>query len=269
MLLLGIAHTAINMPLRESKRAKVFRQQPHSTIGMAGVRLWNSPKCLLQVEPLFVGEWRITNGAPFCTPRPQHCVGPPHTSVSCLCLRPVLNQACGVDAAICANNHAGDWGPQGLVETFHTLKEADVIPVGIGLTHAAAYTPALIRPHVGCLALACRNAGTPPHWAATETAAGIAVSVDALGQRDVQDTLTKIAELWASQGTPVTPQDLRSLLNPDGSGTDRLTDEERDREGVRQAGLVLTVSAFHTASNTRGGAVETSSCPVTYQQIVW
>eukprot|EP00667_Euglena_gracilis_P027810 EG_transcript_34717 len=58
-----------------------------------------------------------------------------------------------VDVAILANNHAGDWGLQGMQETLQTLLACGVVPVGIGKNHSEAYDAKVVRGGVVCLAV--------------------------------------------------------------------------------------------------------------------
>jgi len=88
-------------------------------------------------------------------------------------LAPALREA-GVRVASVANNHALDFGPEGLAETLQALRAAGIHPVGGGGTVAEALAPAVARvgdTTVACLGLACT---LPPGFAAGPTWAGIA-----------------------------------------------------------------------------------------------
>lgn len=51
----------------------------------------------------------------------------------------------GVDGVTLANNHAGDYGPEALAETFEILMRAGISVTGAGRTMAQARTPLLAR----------------------------------------------------------------------------------------------------------------------------
>ncbi|MDR7537845.1 MAG: CapA family protein [Armatimonadota bacterium] len=88
-------------------------------------------------------------------------------------LAPAL-RAAGVRVASVANNHALDFGPEGLAQTLQALRGAGIQPVGGGGTVQEALAPAVVRvgdTTVACLGLACT---LPPGFAAGPTWAGIA-----------------------------------------------------------------------------------------------
>jgi poly-gamma-glutamate capsule biosynthesis protein CapA/YwtB (metallophosphatase superfamily) len=51
----------------------------------------------------------------------------------------------GVDCVTLANNHALDFGPQALVDTFHHLQAAGIAPVGAGADREAARAPVVVE----------------------------------------------------------------------------------------------------------------------------
>lgn len=93
--------------------------------------------------------------------------------------------AAGVDIVTMANNHAMDFGPDGLADTLAARTTApglDVIGVGADITEA--FAPAVRD--VGGTAVAVIGANVPDdpgadptaHWAATGTTAGVATALD-------------------------------------------------------------------------------------------
>ena len=77
-----------------------------------------------------------------------------------------------VDFVSLANNHAGDYGHEGLLETVRTLDAAGIAHAGAGATTRAAAAPAYLTSHgrrVGVVAFADH----PREWAATDQSPGI------------------------------------------------------------------------------------------------
>jgi poly-gamma-glutamate capsule biosynthesis protein CapA/YwtB (metallophosphatase superfamily) len=85
--------------------------------------------------------------------------------------------AAGIDACLLANNHVGDWGTEGLVDTLDALDRAGIAAVGAGRDLVSAGRPARLRGRDGSRALvfafACPSSGTPPGWQAGRDAAGV------------------------------------------------------------------------------------------------
>ena len=83
-----------------------------------------------------------------------------------------------VDFVSLANNHAGDYGDAGLLETVRVLDEAGIAHAGAGATHEAAVAPAYLTSNgerVGIVAFADH----PREWEATDRSPGINItSVD-------------------------------------------------------------------------------------------
>jgi poly-gamma-glutamate capsule biosynthesis protein CapA/YwtB (metallophosphatase superfamily) len=89
----------------------------------------------------------------------------------------VLNAA-GIDCCVLANNHALDWGYDGLVETLDSLHDAGVATAGAGRTVAEALAPTVLEPAAGrviVMALASTTSGTPLEWAAGPERPGVNV----------------------------------------------------------------------------------------------
>jgi poly-gamma-glutamate synthesis protein (capsule biosynthesis protein) len=77
-----------------------------------------------------------------------------------------------VDFVSLANNHAGDYGHAGLLETVRTLDDAGIAHAGAGATGRAAAAPAYLTSNgvrVGIVAFADH----PREWAATDQSPGI------------------------------------------------------------------------------------------------
>ncbi|MCZ4123251.1 CapA family protein [Streptomyces sp. H39-S7] len=88
----------------------------------------------------------------------------------------------GVDAVSMANNHAVDYGAQGLTDTLAAVKDAPIPVVGIGATQAEAYRPYLktIRGvRLAVLAASQVQDITNQNWRATATKPGIASALEA------------------------------------------------------------------------------------------
>ena len=83
----------------------------------------------------------------------------------------VLNRA-GVDLVSVANNHAGDFGIEGLNETVRTLENANISPMGAGKNRRAAAAPVYRK--LGDLVVAFIGVSTTrKSYGATENRAGI------------------------------------------------------------------------------------------------
>jgi poly-gamma-glutamate synthesis protein (capsule biosynthesis protein) len=77
-----------------------------------------------------------------------------------------------VDFVSMANNHAGDFGAEGLVDTLRVLDAAGIAHAGAGLSSRDASAPTYLTAdglRVGVIACADH----PAAWAATETSAGV------------------------------------------------------------------------------------------------
>lgn len=93
------------------------------------------------------------------------------------------NTAClreaGIDACCLANNHALDWGYNGLADTLRNLQQAGIKAIGAGLTVHQAQAPArLAWPGGGDLLLfawALPSSGVPAEWAVTPDRPGVAL----------------------------------------------------------------------------------------------
>ncbi len=85
--------------------------------------------------------------------------------------------ALGVDCCTLANNHAMDWGREGLLETLSVLSAAGIRTAGAGRNAAEASAPAVLPIASGkrvlVYAFALEDSGTPAAWRATERHAGV------------------------------------------------------------------------------------------------
>ncbi len=75
-------------------------------------------------------------------------------------------KAMGVTIVSKANNHATDWGPQGLEATLASLKAANIIQAGSGLSLAEARAPGYVETRLGKAALVDVASTFPPMSAA-------------------------------------------------------------------------------------------------------
>jgi poly-gamma-glutamate capsule biosynthesis protein CapA/YwtB (metallophosphatase superfamily) len=75
------------------------------------------------------------------------------------------------DACVLANNHVGDFGRRGLVETLDVLARAGLRAVGAGRDASEAARPAVLSLGDGrrvlVLAVGTTSSGIPPDWAAS------------------------------------------------------------------------------------------------------
>jgi poly-gamma-glutamate capsule biosynthesis protein CapA/YwtB (metallophosphatase superfamily) len=98
-----------------------------------------------------------------------------------------------VDFVSLANNHAGDFGDEGLLETLRVLEEAGIAHAGAGPSLHTAHAPAILTSsgvRVGVVAFA----DYPREWAATDGSPGINyTSVDTAGA-GFADVRSAIAE---------------------------------------------------------------------------
>ena len=93
-----------------------------------------------------------------------------------------------VDFVSLANNHAGDYGDTGLLETVRVLDGATIVHAGAGANREAAAAPAYLTragARVGIVAFADH----PEEWAAGETSPGINFTSVRAPFADVRDTI--------------------------------------------------------------------------------
>jgi poly-gamma-glutamate capsule biosynthesis protein CapA/YwtB (metallophosphatase superfamily) len=84
------------------------------------------------------------------------------------------------DVCALANNHVGDFGRRGLIETVDVLARAGLPAVGAGRNAEEAARPAVLRLADGhrvlVLAVGTASSGIPPDWAATAHRPGVALT---------------------------------------------------------------------------------------------
>ena len=91
-------------------------------------------------------------------------------------------KAAGVDVVNMANNHALDYGPKGMQDTFNAIASSKLPVVGIGHNAAEAYRPYRTVIHGQRIAifgaLDWLEPALIPAWSATDTQPGVAMSID-------------------------------------------------------------------------------------------
>jgi poly-gamma-glutamate synthesis protein (capsule biosynthesis protein) len=91
-------------------------------------------------------------------------------------------KAAGVDVVNMANNHALDYGPDGMADTFAAIKASGVAVVGIGHDAAEAYRPFTTTVRGQRVGIVSANDWLEPDlvapWSATDSQPGIAFSID-------------------------------------------------------------------------------------------
>ena len=84
-----------------------------------------------------------------------------------------------IDCCVMANNHALDWGREGLDETLEVLQRAGLQTAGAGADGDAAWSPATLPlgGHARMLVFACgtTSAGVPAGWSAAPRQPGVAL----------------------------------------------------------------------------------------------
>lgn len=89
--------------------------------------------------------------------------------------------AAGVDAVSMANNHAVDYGPDGLADSLAAQRSAPLKVIGIGPTADAAFAPAVFdvrRTSVAVIAATEVNDLTATRYPATDSRPGVAAALD-------------------------------------------------------------------------------------------
>jgi poly-gamma-glutamate synthesis protein (capsule biosynthesis protein) len=103
--------------------------------------------------------------------------------------------AARISVCALANNHVGDYGAAGLVETLVTLASAGVKTAGAGRNRAEAQRPAIVdRPAGGrviVLSAGTATSGVPPAWIATDERPGVDLLKD-LSSRTADDVVARV-----------------------------------------------------------------------------
>jgi poly-gamma-glutamate capsule biosynthesis protein CapA/YwtB (metallophosphatase superfamily) len=100
---------------------------------------WEHVARLLRSADITVGNLETAVGSSG-TAQPKEFTfhGPP------IGLRPMASLA-GFDALTLANNHSGDFGSEGLLETLRSVRASGIVPFGAGANDAAARRPAILE----------------------------------------------------------------------------------------------------------------------------
>jgi poly-gamma-glutamate synthesis protein (capsule biosynthesis protein) len=107
-----------------------------------------------------------------------------------------LLQAGRVDVVSIANNHIGDFGPDGLLDTIAALDRGGIAHAGAGRDLGAARAPALI--HVGGMRIAVLAfADYPDTWAATASRPGLNFTRVSVADEDFAPVAEAITEARA------------------------------------------------------------------------
>lgn len=96
----------------------------------------------------------------------------------------------GVDCCVLANNHIGDWGRQGLLDTLDTLARAHIPCAGAGRSRDEAAAPVILPlgsgSRVVVFAFGFEDSGIPPEWAAGPARPGVNLLPD-FSDRTIDD----------------------------------------------------------------------------------
>jgi poly-gamma-glutamate capsule biosynthesis protein CapA/YwtB (metallophosphatase superfamily) len=91
-------------------------------------------------------------------------------------------KSAGVDVVNMANNHALDYGPEGMADTFTAIGKSGLAVIGIGHNAAEAYTPYTATVKGQRIGIVSATDWLEPDlvdsWSATDTQAGLAFSID-------------------------------------------------------------------------------------------
>ena len=91
-----------------------------------------------------------------------------------------------LDAISMANNHTGDYGPEGLLDTLAALKDLGIPAFGAGQNALAAHAPFIVEKNGIKIAILGYNEFRPKAFQAGEKTPGVAWSEDDLVLRDIQ-----------------------------------------------------------------------------------
>ena len=85
----------------------------------------------------------------------------------------------GIDVVTMANNHAVDYGPDGLADTLDAKRDSPIPIVGVGADAAEAYAPAYLQVRGSTVAVLGATQipdWTLAHWTATDSRPGVAAA---------------------------------------------------------------------------------------------
>ncbi|MCR5267980.1 MAG: CapA family protein [Lachnospiraceae bacterium] len=127
----------------------------------------------------------------------------------------------GVDIVALANNHAYDWGPDALMDTFDILEGADVPYVGAGRNLAEAMQPVYIRINGRTIAYVAatqiERTPSPDTKEATETEPGVLRTLDpkkfvsVIEEAEKHSDFTVVYVHWGSENTDLVEASQREL----------------------------------------------------------
>lgn len=114
--------------------------------------------------------------------------------------------AAGFGCCALGNNHVGDWGRAGLLDTLANLERLHIRTAGAGRNLVQAAAPAILeiadKGRVLVFSFASPTSGTPRDWAATADAPGVNLLPD-LSEASVADICEQIANVRRPQDTIV------------------------------------------------------------------
>lgn len=127
----------------------------------------------------------------------------------------------GVDIVALANNHAYDWGPDALMDTFDILEGADVPYVGAGRNLAEAMKPVYMKVNGRTLAFVAatqiERTPSPDTKEATETEPGVLRTLDpkrfvsVIEEAEQNADFTIVYVHWGSENTDLVEASQREL----------------------------------------------------------
>jgi poly-gamma-glutamate synthesis protein (capsule biosynthesis protein) len=163
----GIRDARVYVDLAERKNGVIRRPVDASYVWGDALAEWELVAPRFRVVNL---ETTITKSDDFWNDKDIHYRMSPD-NVDCLL-------AAKIDCCSLANNHALDWGSEGLVATLDTLERAGVSIAGAGRNRAEAQRPAILGTTADggrllVFALGFPSSGVLPEWAATESRAGV------------------------------------------------------------------------------------------------
>lgn len=97
-----------------------------------------------------------------------------------------------LDAVSMANNHTGDYGHEGLLDTLLALKDFDIRVFGAGKDAASAHSPLIVEKNGIKIAILGYNEFRPRAFQALEKTPGVAWSEDELVLKDIQAVRSQV-----------------------------------------------------------------------------
>lgn len=188
------------------RTAELLAADPGSALKQAAAELDKADITMVNLETAVT-----TRGTP--APKQFHFRAPP-TAFRALA-------AGGVDVVTMANNHAADYGDQGLADTLAAIKKSPIPVIGIGATAGQAYAP--FTATVNGVRMAIIAASQVRDWtleahAATDNGPGIASAysdrlVDAVKAAAEKADVVVVYLHWGIEYTTCPSSDQRSLAD--------------------------------------------------------